>query len=342
MSNCFPNFQPILPLVYDDSLSYYEQLGKISQKVNELINSLVYNGLDYKGEMTVFGADPEPGYWSVDVPYSSVSPRDDGFPGGFEGPGTLFILQGSDETFQATLIGSTQTYTRIYSDNTWASEWDYPGDYELVFRGYTNIFQTIPYHTSGVWAIRKDSESFDLPGDEAGVWNFGTVIIVKNNGYYLATLTTSNGHTFTRYHGGTGDYAYHWSDWRSDFGFLYDITSEVMTGSDIVVGDHGYLRYRQMGTQVFLDVDLDTVPAPGDVEPIPINSILNYQIPHHPNVAIQIPFIANAGTIIGTCRVGVTGVLSVERAFDLDTGTKIDSGFIRYFHIHTTYNIKTS
>lgn len=31
--------QKVLPLVYDNSLSYYEVLGKFSEKLNELINA---------------------------------------------------------------------------------------------------------------------------------------------------------------------------------------------------------------------------------------------------------------------------------------------------------------
>ena len=37
-------FLPVLPLVYDDALSYIEQLGKISKKINEVIDAM--NNLD--------------------------------------------------------------------------------------------------------------------------------------------------------------------------------------------------------------------------------------------------------------------------------------------------------
>lgn len=32
--------QKVLPLVYDDSLSYYEVLGKIAHKINEIITQI--------------------------------------------------------------------------------------------------------------------------------------------------------------------------------------------------------------------------------------------------------------------------------------------------------------
>lgn len=37
-------FLPVLPLVYDDALSYIEQLGRISKKINEVIDAM--NGLE--------------------------------------------------------------------------------------------------------------------------------------------------------------------------------------------------------------------------------------------------------------------------------------------------------
>ena len=40
----YPYCQKVLPLVYDDSLSYYEQLCKVSHKLNEVINEV--NNLD--------------------------------------------------------------------------------------------------------------------------------------------------------------------------------------------------------------------------------------------------------------------------------------------------------
>ena len=36
----YPRFSPILPLVYDDMLSYYEQLCKLVQKINEVIDRM--------------------------------------------------------------------------------------------------------------------------------------------------------------------------------------------------------------------------------------------------------------------------------------------------------------
>lgn len=36
----YPRFTPILPLVYDDTLSYYEQLCKFASKLNELVDGL--------------------------------------------------------------------------------------------------------------------------------------------------------------------------------------------------------------------------------------------------------------------------------------------------------------
>lgn len=43
--------QKVLPLVYDDSLSYYEVLGKLTTKINEMINFFNENAtqlfLDY-------------------------------------------------------------------------------------------------------------------------------------------------------------------------------------------------------------------------------------------------------------------------------------------------------
>lgn len=36
----YPRFMPILPLVYDDTLSYYEQLCKFAVKLNELVDAL--------------------------------------------------------------------------------------------------------------------------------------------------------------------------------------------------------------------------------------------------------------------------------------------------------------
>ena len=37
-------FLPVLPLVYDDALSYIEQLGRVTKKINEVIDSM--NGLE--------------------------------------------------------------------------------------------------------------------------------------------------------------------------------------------------------------------------------------------------------------------------------------------------------
>lgn len=37
-------FLPVLPLVYDDALSYIEQLGRVSKKINEVIDAM--NGLE--------------------------------------------------------------------------------------------------------------------------------------------------------------------------------------------------------------------------------------------------------------------------------------------------------
>lgn len=38
--------QKILPLVYDDSISYYEQVCKLTQKVNELVEFMNNQSMD--------------------------------------------------------------------------------------------------------------------------------------------------------------------------------------------------------------------------------------------------------------------------------------------------------
>ena len=332
-----PVFQPILPLVYDDSLSYYEQLAKLNNAFNQLINSLTYEGLAYKGELKTFwNVDPVPGYYSIDVSENEFV--NDNFPEEFSGPGTLLIMIGTDETYQATILGdNTDIYTCIYSDGAWG-DWSQPSENKLIYRGQINKFNgdTVRSMTTGYWSVRNEGETEDLPGDDAGTWTFGTLIIVQNGYYYFAFLTCSNGHTYTRFwtpHGAV------WSDWRSDYGTYTDLSDVVVP--TVTVGNRGYLRTRLMGEQAFIDAILDAVPAPGDSEPVNIvDGGTGRKVPHNPHVGLQIPFIANAGTIIGTCIVGATGALRVERAFDLDAGEKIDSGYIRYFHIHATYNIR--
>ena len=335
--NKLPKFQPILPLVYDDSLSYYEQLGKITYTLNQMIDSLTYDGLAYKGELDTFwNVDPVPGYYSIDAAESEWV--NDNFPEDFSGPGTLLILEGVDDTYQATIIGAnTNIYTCIYSNGAWG-DWTDASSNKLIYRGQINKFNgdTVPSRTTGYWSVRNEGETEDLPGNDAGTWTFGTLIIVQNGYYYFAFLTCSNGHTYTRFWNPNGLV---WSDWRSDYGSYTDLSDVVMPGN--TVGNRGYLRTRQMGEQVFIDAILDTVPAPGDAEPVDIlDGGTGRKVPHNPHVGLQIPFIANAGTIVGTCIVGASGALRVERAFDLDTGAKIDSGYIRYFQIHATYNIR--
>lgn len=336
--NKLPKFQPILPLVYDDSLSYYEQLGKITYTLNQLIDSVTYDGLAYKGELHAFwDVEPVPGYYSINVSDNPMVV--DNFPEEFSGLGTLLILQGADYTYQATIIGAdTNIYTCIYSDDAWGS-WTEASSNKLIYRGQINQFNssTVPFGKTGYWSVRNEGTTEDLPGNDAGTWTFGTLIVVQNGAYRFAFLTCSNGHTYTRYQGGTGDYADHWSNWRSDYGDLVELTDEYIS-SAVTLGTNGYLRYRQMGYEVFLDADLDSVAAPTDEVPIYVN--VDSHIPHNANVAIQIPFVAGGGNIIGTCRVGATGQLSVERAYNLDTNTKITEGYIRWVHIHACYNIK--
>lgn len=39
--------QKVLPLVYDDALSYYEVLGKLVEKINEIVEDINDNLKDY-------------------------------------------------------------------------------------------------------------------------------------------------------------------------------------------------------------------------------------------------------------------------------------------------------
>lgn len=55
--------QKILPLVYDDSLSYYEVLGKLIHKINELIGYIGDNLRDMVAEVIVD--------YFVDITYDS-------------------------------------------------------------------------------------------------------------------------------------------------------------------------------------------------------------------------------------------------------------------------------
>ena len=132
-----PVFQPILPLVYDDSLSYYEQLAKLNNAFNQLINSLTYEGLAYKGDLETFwNVDPVPGYYSINVSDSEFV--NDNFPEEFSGPGTLLIMIGTDDTYQATILGAdTNIYTCIYSDGAWG-DWSQPSETKLIYRGQIN------------------------------------------------------------------------------------------------------------------------------------------------------------------------------------------------------------
>lgn len=47
-------FLPVLPLVYDDALSYIEQLGRVSKKINEVIDSMNNLGLDILGQANAY------------------------------------------------------------------------------------------------------------------------------------------------------------------------------------------------------------------------------------------------------------------------------------------------
>lgn len=335
--NKLPKFQPILPLVYDDSLSYYEQLGKITYTLNQMIDSLTYDGLAYKGDLETFwNVEPVPGYYSINVAESEFV--NDNFPEEFSGPGTLLILEGTDDTFQATILGTdTNIYTCIYSDGAWG-DWSQPSENKLIYRGQINKFngETVRSGVTGFWAVRNEGDTEGLPGDEAGTWTFGTLIIVKNGFYYFAFLTCSNGHTYTRFFSPS----LVWSDWRSDYGASTDLTDNVE--SNITIGNRGYLRYRLMGEQVFIDAIINSVPAPPDDATVTIfeGSTAHGHIPHNQHVAIQIPFIAEAGVVIGTCLVSTNGSLRVERAYNLDTGSKISSAdSVHYMHIHATYSI---
>lgn len=337
--NKLPKFQPILPLVYDDSLSYYEQLGKITYTLNQMIDTLTYDGLAYKGELETFlNFEPVPGYYSINVSESEFV--NDDFPEEFSGPGTLLVLEGTDGTFQATILGDdTNIYTAIYSDGAWG-EWSQPSENKLIYRGQINQFngETVPTGKTGYWSVRNEGETEDLPGSEAGTWTFGTLIVVQNGNYYFAYLTCSNGHTYTRFRNPFTMSV--WSDWRSDYGASTDLTDNVE--SNITIGNRGYLRYRLMGEQVFIDAIINSVPAPPDDATVTIfeGSTAHGHIPHNQHVAIQIPFIAEAGVVIGTCLVSTNGSLRVERAYNLDTGSKISSAdSVHYMHIHATYSI---
>lgn len=47
-------FYPVLPLVYDDALSYIEQLGRVSKKINEVIDSMNNLALDVLGQANAY------------------------------------------------------------------------------------------------------------------------------------------------------------------------------------------------------------------------------------------------------------------------------------------------
>lgn len=47
-------FLPVLPLVYDDALSYIEQLGKITKKINEVIEAMNDLELDVLGQANAY------------------------------------------------------------------------------------------------------------------------------------------------------------------------------------------------------------------------------------------------------------------------------------------------
>lgn len=48
------NFLPVLPLVYDDALSYIEQLGKVTKKINEVIQAMNDLELDILGQANAY------------------------------------------------------------------------------------------------------------------------------------------------------------------------------------------------------------------------------------------------------------------------------------------------
>ena len=47
-------FLPVLPLVYDDALSYIEQLGRVTKKINDVIDAMNNLGLDILGQANAY------------------------------------------------------------------------------------------------------------------------------------------------------------------------------------------------------------------------------------------------------------------------------------------------
>ena len=114
---------PVLPTVYSDSLSYYEELNKIKWYINKIIEGTEIdpNNIEYIGVITTFGGTLEDGFYSV-----LTNETSEHFPTGFSGKGTLMIIKGAQNTEQATLFSETgNVYTRTYyfDTETWDSDW---------------------------------------------------------------------------------------------------------------------------------------------------------------------------------------------------------------------------
>ena len=330
----------VLPTVYSDALSYGEELNKIKWYINRLIDGteLSEEGIKFKGVTDKFdNTIKEEGYWYVDA---TNADQPSYLPPYWWGKGMLFVLKTNGSTgYQAILFTTDgEIYTTNYDETAgdWNTEWKSGKDNKLVFYGTINDFSQVQRvdGNTGVYSVRNEN-AVGFPDDSAGTWTFGTMIILKNNLYNFAFLTASNGHTYTRfYHAGT------WSDWRSDYGAITDLTDSVDVG--VTMGEHSYLKYRLMGHQVFVDGEFNSVMVPSDNDQGEPVYIVESGLPHHSNWGVLLPFIANAGKITGTCMVSVSGALRVMEAFDNVTGTRMNSslgGTIPYMQIHATYCI---